>query len=346
MKNLIAVCICILVLVSCNEADRVYEIGRKVVSSVPEEVVALTAIDSVGGNNLEAAGGLACVVDSIVIIKLISQTQNCFRALNYSTKESVDFLHKGRGPNEVVAGFFSGVRRVDGQVLLDVTAINEGVLLTIDLGQTLQDGRIVIPERRTLLRNSSFSYPFGDAILSEVLYDEDQVSYKFYNWRDQKVTRTVQPFGAGDYVTQYEPLLNCARRIRPDGRKICLGMFYFDEINIFDIFGEDHLSVSTSRNVNDAAIINKAIESDIWGEEIYYITVAVTNDIILALYSDGSDQDSRWASSTIHAFSWDGQLKTIYHLDNPVTSIAVCEDGKTLYGLTADEVLYRYDLSQ
>lgn len=345
MKNIIVFCACLLILVSCNETSRVYTIGRQVVSSKPERVVSLNAVDCIDGLCLEGAASLPCCADSILVISLV-QAQNCYRALNVNTMEYVDFLHKGRGPNEVIAGFFSDLRKADGRWLLDITAINEGVLLTIDLGQTFRDGHAVVSEKRTLLQNSYFSYPLGDLVLSEVRHDVDRISYKVYDWRDQKITKSIQPFGAEDYVELCEPLFDWVGRLKPDGKKMCMGMFSFDEVDIFDIYGEDHLSISTSKTARFKTVIKDALEFDKWGEQAYYVALTVTDDIILALYGDGSDSSTKWASSTIHAFSWEGQLKAIYHLDRPVTSIAVSADGKSLYGLTTEEVLCRYDLSQ
>jgi len=345
MKNLIVICVCLFALISCHGGDGAYVIGRRVVSPKPEKVVKLTSTDYIDGLCLEGAGGIPCVVDSIIILQLLNGSPNFFRAINIKTGTYTDFLSSGRGPNEVVAGFFSGIRKIDDRVFLDVTAINEGLLLTIDLNETLLAGSTIVSERKNLLQNSLFSYPLDGVVLSEVFGDQDLYSYKTYTSEDQKIVRMVQPFGAEEYLISYEALFNSARRIKPDGKKVSLAMFYFDEVNVFDIFGEEHLSVTVSKRNKDASVINKAIESEIWGEQVYYISQTVTNESILALYSDGSDPDSFWASSTVHAFSWDGQLKAIYHLDRPMVSIAISEDETTLYGLTEDEVLYRYDLT-
>ena len=81
------------------------------------------------------------------------------------------------------------------------------------------------------------------------------------------------------------------------------------------------------------------------GDHYYYLDQDVTDESIFALYYDCEvSESSERSSSTIHVFSWDGQLKAVYHIDEPLIDIAITDDESTLYGITAEEILYRYDL--
>ena len=68
-------------------------------------------------------------------------------------------------------------------------------------------------------------------------------------------------------------------------------------------------------------------------------------EAIYGLYYDCGAEELSERNPVIHVFSWDGELKAIYHLDEQLYSIAITEDGKTLYGLTEEEVLYKYVLN-
>jgi hypothetical protein len=61
--------------------------------------------------------------------------------------------------------------------------------------------------------------------------------------------------------------------------------------------------------------------------------VAATESLIVGLFSGRGILDSRSPeSTTLHYFSWDGELLGEQQLDRPVVSIALGNDG-TLYGV-------------
>lgn len=334
----------LLALISCERQSRVNIIGRLTEPGSPENVYTLIPANSISGPALVGTIALHCVTDSIAILHLREAVGYSFRALNLRTMASVDFLRKGRGPNEIIMGYFSGKRESEGRCLLDVCAMNEGLLLSIDLGETLRTRQTSVAEKVELLPFSTASFKLGDQVLSEVVNDEDIFSYKVYDGENHQVSRIIQPFGRDEYVAQWQPLFSAAKKVKPDRSKMAMGMLYFDELNIIDIQGDGHLCVPMS-TANDAEIVNSALETGNMGDTYYYLSMAVTDENIFALYrGDERDHYLETSMSTVHVFSWDGRLKAIYQLGQRLNTIALSDDGRTLYGYSGDETIYLYNL--
>lgn len=341
MKKILIVCVAFSMLVACSDNGNVFKLGRRVYA-IPSKTIMLTPSDSISGSCLNGINGLQCVIDSVLIFHLMDATGHSFRALDLRTSTYTDFLRIGRGPGEILMGYFSGGRKQIGQTLVDVSAMNEGVLLSIDLGETLRTGQTVIADTTEVLPFSLASYLVGDQVLSEVVNDEDIFSYKLYDREGQVVSRIMQPYGADEYLAYYQPLFNASKRMKPDGTKLCLGMVYFDELNILDLQGDEHVCSSLSRRLRGPEIIEESIETGKIGKGIYYVNLSVTDEKIIALYLEKNGPQE--ARSAIHVFSWDGLLESVYHTREPLGAITVSEDGRTLYGVTGEEVLYVYNI--
>ena len=120
----------------------------------------------------------------------------------------------------------------------------------------------------------------------------------------------------------------------------------FDEINILDLEGTNHLCISPPRKkIEDADIIDEMLSSRNLTDYMFYQGGCATDDAIYGLYYGCDEQEeAEGFLPSIRVFSWDGEFKAVYHLSEPLISIVLAEDGYTLYGLTAEEVLYRYEL--
>lgn len=298
--------------------------------------------DSLVGDVLYGVIGIPCIVDSLVILSL-HQLSHSYRAVNLHDHSYVDFLNRGRGPEEMTTGFFSAVRKTDSATFLDITGLNEQVLYSIDMDLTLKSGTTIVREKTELLPAATVSYKTGNLILSEMLYDADYYSFKLYN-TNQVIIKTDQPFGEDPQIAIYQPLYNAARRIKPDGTRLSLAMACFDEVNIYDIMGDKHLSVSTRRRTEDSRIVKEVMSTGRMSTHVFYWSSSVTEDSIYALYYDCMSSEMERTCPSVHVFSWDGTLKAVYHVGRSLSSIAVDEDEKTLYGLSWDEVIYTFKL--
>lgn len=336
-----------LALASCTDRQSVFKIGSQVVASAPEIERDLAPVASFEDSVLLGAIGVCFATDSIVLLST-AKTGNVFRVVNLHNHQTVDLLPNGRGPDEVVAGGLSAVRKDGGKTLLDVTALNELFLMSIDLEASVREQRTVVVDKEDLLSSEAWvSFFVNGKVLSLCMFGPDNYSFKLYERGSHTVLRTDQIFGDEPYLNDFYPQFGAVREMRPDQSKLCLMMSHFDEINILDLEGTNHLSISPLRKKKeDAAIIDEMLSSHELTEYTFYQSGCVTDDAIYGLYYGCSDQEMEEGFlPSIRVFSWDGEFKAVYHLSEPLVSIVLAEDGKTLYGLTEDEVLYRYDLT-
>ena len=184
MKNSFTV-ISLFLLLSCSSNQTAFEVGRLVmIEDMPEEIV-LSPVDSITAPFLDGVTAILCVVDdSLLIFRLTYDLEQNFRVVNLNDGSYLDFLYRGRGPGEALAGVFSAKRVQNGRTYLDKAALNEDLLMTIDLAETLFEGHAVITESSDLISQAGYSFRLGDRILSEVCRDEDLYSIKLYNKDD------------------------------------------------------------------------------------------------------------------------------------------------------------------
>ena len=330
-------------LLSCSTNESIFKIGERVIAPVADATSAsLHPTDSLSGAYMEAVWGIHAVRDSIAILNLY-ESKSCFRALNLTNLEYVDFLTVGRGPDEIIAGWFSRTRRVGDATLVDITAMNEDLILSIDLHETMRRGHTAVVERVKLPPRAANSFLLDDKILSEVTFDEDKYSIKVFDKEDLSTLRVEHLYGQDNYLAEFQPLFGSIMIMKPDATRLCMGMRFFDEINIFDINGDQHLNISTNKRSKSSAIIEDVIRTVRFPTHRFYVHMDVTDQRIYALYHHG-ESSGEWQSSTIHVFTWEGELVKVYHLDEVLIGLAVSEDGSTMYGLSDEEVLYKYVL--
>lgn len=83
----------------------------------------------------------------------------------------------------------------------------------------------------------------------------------------------------------------------------------------------------------------------------YYSDCVATDSAIYALFAGRRLSDfeviDEGLGTYVHVFDWDGHLQRVYELDKPALSIAIAEDGVTMYTLGGGEPqsLFRYTLA-
>lgn len=345
MKNKVFfVFVIITLLASCSHNKPIYKLGVCKHSLYTSNIVTKTPIDSLSGDCMLGVYGIDCVFDSIAVFEL-KNSSSCFRAINLNNNNYVDFLTIGRGPEEVSMGMLSAARKEGDKLLFDVSAINEQELLTIDLLSTIDHGKTELCQVINVPALGGRAYATRGNILAESLFDEDIFSFKLYDISNNNIIKSSNIFGKEEYLSSYQPLFSPIIRMKPDGNKICLGMLLFDEVNIFDIYGEDHICMTINNKIEDMSILKEALAHGTLGHKYYYWDMDVTDNHIYALYYNCKKEDKpSIKSSSIHVFTWDGVLSQIINIDKPLAGIAVSQDETLLYGLSNDEIVYTYAL--
>lgn len=140
-----------------------------------------------------------------------------------------------------------------------------------------------------------------------------------------------------------ENYFNSSDRIKPDGSKLVMAMQMMAQINIYDI-KEKRLKGFRIENTPDFEYLAKDVEN----YRIFFIDVRVDDDNIYALYSnviiEGDGENYPFETNTILVYNWNGEIVRKIILDKKTSEISVDPVSRTLYALTNEDILYKYDL--
>lgn len=130
-------------------------------------------------------------------------------------------------------------------------------------------------------------------------------------------------------------------RINPAKNKIVESMNFLAQINILDIESGKlkGYRLKGTPDFDDLPLLD-------YNMKFFYNDVCVGEEMIMALYVDADIAESPTSSSRrIHIFDWDGNFIHELELDVDVNQISFDPVGKYLYGCTALEEMYRFDLN-
>lgn len=135
---------------------------------------------------------------------------------------------------------------------------------------------------------------------------------------------------------QYPHLLAASNAINETERLYVSAMIYLDQINFLNIDNpKKSFSVTTNDKVQEFSNINM-MEQTKW----YYSDVTTTNEIVVALYANTNDN-----LSELHIFDWNGKPLYCVKTDIAIIDLTIDTNKNIVYGLTAEEQLYSFDLS-
>lgn len=343
-------CLSIL-LPSCKrQNDNLFMSGAEVrISQTPGRAITITPSAVIKNEATVGMTGLLEVIDTVLVV-CIKDSNYYLRALGTETCQKLcDFAMLGRGPGE--DSYFIRSQKKDGATkVIDMLGGQSKDLLSIDLGQTLKEKDIQIIETSHLPQYTFNAYDLGDTLLANVYFDEDLISFKYFNRKNVGTPeRVIQLFGAEDYLIDMQPLFNSMQRLKPDGSQLAMAMAFFDKINILDIHSANHFSITTNPDIeSDGIVIDKYIKitaTDGFGKWRAYLDVDISDERIYALHLcadiDGSIPPS------IQVFNWEGEYLTEYQIGEPISRIVYNDSDNTIYGYCfAEECIYVYKLDE
>lgn len=164
-----------------------------------------------------------------------------------------------------------------------------------------------------------------------------QIAYTRHNLQNE-ISREYILY---DKITDIERnQVGSADKIKPDFKKLAQAMLQFDQINILDLEQEEHLSLTTCRNFMHLPL------DDSKEPNMYYSDLCVTDKQIYALYAN--QPITRWGldskKSEIQVYDWNGNPVCKIIVPEYLLYINIDEKNKQLYGITADEELYRFSI--
>ena len=335
----------VLLSASCSgKKDSPFVPGAKtVVHEKPAYSGTLSPVGLIESDGLMGTIGLTAKVGNVLILPISGDFK--YRAFNLESKTALfDFLMSGRGPDEDTGYLFSQSICEDDSSYMDVLGLNTNKIYRLDLKKTIEERTAVVADRYPLPAFAGPALVVGDNVVSTVFFDEDICSLKIRAINDTLLSKTVPLFGAKPDITSVYPLFASVQRQRPDGSKIAIAMTRMDKIHLYDMVGDNHITIKTSPTIlTEAEMVRKAQKEMSMYFFPCYPYIEVTDEAIYALHQ--SDDPEKGTHPTLRVFDWEGNYLAEYQLNEPITRILCRDKESMIYGHSLyTENIYIYQL--
>ena len=291
---------------------------------------------------------------------LFFSTDNPEGQLEIYSTNTLDYLGSfckaGGARNEMLQAFFASeqvVERDGHQYLLMIDAPN--ILKEFDITESLKSGLTVLSDSKECL-----SMRDGEFVLLGNDYDNRLEFLRDWNYDGTNVNElptkyTVYNNGKGKEIKLFNRLMNIetpnktnayAGSLMKRHNKIFviqsfIRMDYllfmdFDSDNIFAVHQKGSISF------NDTYLGSKATNP------LHFTDGAQSSDYVMYLYWQGKYTqkitEGRWFPELL-VFDWQGNFVSGYRMDRCIITIEYDEQHSLLYGLTEDEEVFVYDMS-
>lgn len=337
MKNLVYASIAFICL-ACTEKSILNNSEIKYIKDFP------TSFNITGKKlNIELLGASTFfIIDTFLITKnhnmekfLTVYSLNSFCKIN-------SFIPQGRGANEFLDFTYCDYYLKDSnQINIYFTDINQRAMFSFNLTKSITKETTISTELTTF-HTIYFKTKYKKNMpLFSRMYDpvKKSLSYVKHNLQGDTLENYVLFENITDILRNK---IGSADKMKPDFTKLAQAMLQFDQINIIDFENQKNISITTSKHFMPLQTNNSK-------EPImYYSDLTCTNNYIYALYP--KQPITEWGinnkKSEIQIFTWDGNPTCIIHIPEYLLYINIDEANKQLYGFTADEEIYQYDLQK
>ena len=308
------------------------------------------------------------VYDSLIVFNSTQFPDQLLSVFNLHTKKQVGyFCNKGNGPDEFYNVSVCNFVIDNNHLRLWLYAFNEQKMLLLNITESINSQTTQYDSIYTLDWRKNYIYPFNwifdmneQTILAKCPSNVVFVKYDAYYASNYYLFNPFTADTIRSYIIHNRPVINemieaiapiihlgSIDQIKPDKRKIAMGMWVISQINILDLETGKLLGLR-NKNTPDYSYL----EEYPLNLREYYFRLCVDNDYIYGLYANiilDIDSDVPWDISTneIHIFDWEGNFVKRVILDHKINEIAVDLANRILYGYnsnTLEEELYAYDI--
>ncbi|MRX70067.1 TolB-like 6-blade propeller-like [Flavobacterium resistens] len=263
--------------------------------------------------------------------------RNKYYFYNYSFKNNLfskEYIKRGKGPDEVLLGFCSGLK--DNYLWVYDSQSNK--ILTINKNTAIDSSKVF------LIKSYNLKKKFYKTVLldSNYVLGIGNIDSKY---KVQKVAlkngEIVKEFGEFQYIPKEIPFDVCKNAyqsniyIRPSADKIVLPYRFSDVIEIYDIDKGTSIAIQGIDKFDVNFNINKSDSFNMERNEktrLAFLRGGVTNDFIFLLYSGRLSSDENCNTGRyVFVYDWDGNPIKKIVLDREINTLGVSKDGKTLY---------------
>lgn len=329
MKKLLSILFSAL-LCACGKTDRIFDIDTRVCAEAPVSIE-LTGeklpIDALGGYGIK-------VFDSLLVITTTKPDH--FRdvyGLNSHTLLS-EILRKGHANNEFLLDAYEGQNvKENGCVNLYIHDLNKNVFWKYNLTESVkQNMDCAEPVSKLSREYQGVYYLSPDVFCYRSVVPGKGCSYAI---KDVKEDKVIEEFTIMDFMKNKMDNMNIvmSNYITKDNSVIVFYSRQIDQLMFINIKDKTKISVSTSDVEPTWSRLKMEYEDE---SKVYYDYMAATEDKIYALYKGDPD------GLQVHCFSKTGDFLKRMSLKENIRAFDVSESF--IYGLTADEEIYRYEI--
>lgn len=274
---------------------------------------------------------------------------------------------RGEGPDDFIDPTFAGRQFVKkGDDICFWLGDSHGKYLLINVSASLKEGRTIISERYdNMSGRKKWIYGFGagyildnDLLLvrtqSEPLYQSDKgyqpTSYHLYkhdvDHHVKDYTLYNKAIYSPDSKFSSELFYNTVDGMRPDKKRMAMGMPFIGQLNIMDI----NTGELVGYQLKDSYDLDYFASHSINEYKLYFEWLCVDQQFIYASCVDKPLTAREADGSYCHArkmlvFDWDGRPLMTLHLDHKIMDMTFDPVHRMLYVTNEVDELYRYDMN-
>lgn len=287
------------------------------------------------------------IADTFLIAYTPMRHDYYYWVFNTSNLEKIGgFLPEGRGPDEFYA--IAHDKCHDNKNGISKTWLSNGeTQYRWNISESVKQGHTVIDS--TISRTGILSHgiwyvnPY-DNRLTGFQYASDNINCISYDPNTQKETHRHKVFSRNlsPKALEVAAMNTC---LKTDHSKIALVGWNNNYICILDA---DFSASKPLTIYGKGTSINKTLATNPPERILYYSCENGTNRYLYSLYINQPEKNRQYhtGNEEIHIFDWEADPILNIVIPENILFFAVDERNKCLYGLTSDERIYKYDLSE
>ena len=289
------------------------------------------------------------VTDTFLILAL-NKEENMLHVYNLPHLQFLGSFQKiGNGPDEVILpSAFTQWFNKDGQIQLVMRSYQKFTGL-LNISKSLIENKAIYDNKYTYnsFQQSSVSYLLGDSIFlinrSIIMRPQDNQNdfFEVYDYKNDSILRSFYASNFPKELLEHHGRDQAFQKdiaISNDCKKMVIAYRFLNMISIVNIEKEEINNLFTDGNkLNWEQVIEGTPKP-------YYTKVHCNNAYIWAMAIEGEDPST--FRSRLDIFDWKGNYLCKAHLDKWVSSFSIDERNQTMYAVTADDMLVRYNIKE
>ena len=304
----------------------------------PDSITASVVIDEViGAMSLTAGNGLIAVStpQDEPMVKIYTSTGAPLGA----------FCNKGQGPDDFLNTHILRPHLSDnGDTCIWINDVTGQALKRLNISLSRRESHTKVDSVVPTAFGAINALIAGDMLVFELM-DNDACKLNYRNLSEP--TDTLHTEQMYVYPTSDFYAYTGSPDVSPDGKHLAIGMSYFNQLNIITLPDMERSAVSVGNLKKYDNCYNSAERMP----KFYaYGSTTCGNNDVYAIYYGMADDDivpdtEEQKGTTIHVIAFDGTVRRILAASELLVGISFDEDTSTLYGIGADERIYKYDLN-